>query len=158
MGTADLLRRLFAYDDWANRETLAALQALASPPPRALGWLDHVLAAEVLWLSRLRGEPSPLAVWPELAFEQRARHLDELRDAWAALLDGLRPEGLAREIAYTNSQGEPWTSRVEDVLTHVVTHSAYHRGQIASALRAAGHEPPYTDLAHGARQGLFPVA
>jgi uncharacterized damage-inducible protein DinB len=43
---------------------------------------------------------------------------------------------------------------VDDVLTHVILHSAYHRGQIASAVRAGGETPAYTDLIHAVRQGL----
>jgi uncharacterized damage-inducible protein DinB len=33
-------------------------------------------------------------------------------------------------------------------------HSAYHRGQIASQMRASGKTPAYTDFIHGVRQGL----
>jgi uncharacterized damage-inducible protein DinB len=58
-------------------------------------------------------------------------------------------------IAYKNSKGEPWTSRVQDILTHVFFHSAYHRGQIASEMRRAGYAPAYTDFIHGVRQGLI---
>jgi uncharacterized damage-inducible protein DinB len=61
---------------------------------------------------------------------------------------------ISRRVAYTNSKGEEWTSGVEDILTHVTIHSAYHRGQIASDLRAAGHTPAYTDFIHAVRQGF----
>jgi len=44
---------------------------------------------------------------------------------------------------------------VEDILTHVTIHSAYHRGQIASDLRAAGQAPAYTDFIHAVRLGLI---
>ena len=40
------------------------------------------------------------------------------------------------------------------MLTHVVMHSAYHRGQIASHMRESGLTPAYTDFIHGIRQGL----
>ena len=59
------------------------------------------------------------------------------------------------QITYKNSKGEAWTSAVEDILVHVTTHSAYHRGQIAADLRAAGIQPPYTDYIHAVRQGLI---
>jgi uncharacterized damage-inducible protein DinB len=52
-----------------------------------------------------------------------------------------------------NSKGEPWRSAVGDVLDHVLLHGAYHRGQIASDLRAAGCEPAYTDFIHAVRSG-----
>jgi uncharacterized damage-inducible protein DinB len=60
-----------------------------------------------------------------------------------------------RPVGYRNSKGEPWTSTVGDILTHVVTHSAYHRGQVASELRAAGFIPAYTDFIHAVRQGFL---
>jgi uncharacterized damage-inducible protein DinB len=40
-------------------------------------------------------------------------------------------------------------------LTHVLLHSAYHRGQIASQMRGNGQTPAYTDFIHAVRQGLI---
>ena len=67
----------------------------------------------------------------------------------------LTPADLVRTIAYVNSKGQRWDSPIEDVLVHVLMHGAYHRGQIASALREAGVTPPYTDYIHAARTGLL---
>jgi uncharacterized damage-inducible protein DinB len=81
-------------------------------------------------------------------------------DAWAKALASLWLEYLAntadldKAISYQNSKGEAWSSAVIDVLTHVLMHSAYHRGQIASHMRESGRTPAYTDFIHGIRQGL----
>jgi len=61
---------------------------------------------------------------------------------------------LDQSVSYTNSQGEGWSSTVEEILSHLTVHSAYHRGQIASDLRAAGMTPAYTDYIHATRRGL----
>jgi uncharacterized damage-inducible protein DinB len=37
----------------------------------------------------------------------------------------------------------------------VLFHSAYHRGQIASQMRAAGFTPAYTDFIHAVREGFI---
>jgi uncharacterized damage-inducible protein DinB len=66
----------------------------------------------------------------------------------------LPPAGLDETVDYVNSKGEPWTSSVEDILTHTVLHSSYHRGQIASDMRASGHAPAYTDYIHARRRGF----
>jgi len=65
------------------------------------------------------------------------------------------PANLSQMISYKNSRGEAWTSAVQDVLTHVLMHSAYHRGQIASHMRVSGQTPAYTDFIHAVRQGLI---
>ena len=144
------LERLLRYDLWANGETLASLR-LPPTPAKSLAWMGHIVAAELLWLTRLRSEAPPVPVWPDLTLEQCAERLEELKSAWPAYLETVSGSDLGTSVTYTNSKGESWTSTVEEIVTHVVIHSAYHRGQIASNLRAAGHQPAYTDYAHATR-------
>lgn len=148
------LHRLIRYDIWANRETLGSLQQTV-PPPRSLRWLGHIIGAEYLWLARMEGKPATLPVWPDLSLEDCGRHLRELSDKLLESVAERSPERLTEEVAYTNSKGEPWASTVEDILTHIAIHSAYHRGQIAADVRAAGHIPAYTDYIHAVRQGFI---
>jgi len=154
MDLLDHLRRQFAYDDWANREVLAALRASAHPAARPRQLLAHILSAERLWLERILEQPQSLPVWPDFTFDQCEAQLTELSRLWREFLVQLSDAGLSKKITYKNSKGEPWTSTVEDILTHVLLHSAYHRGQIASLVRAGGDQPAYTDYIHAVRQGL----
>jgi uncharacterized damage-inducible protein DinB len=140
----DRVSRLIRYDIWANRETLGSLER-NSPPSKSLRWMAHILGAEQLWMARLRRLEPALPVWPDLDLEECGMQLDELSRLWPAYLAGLS----------TNSKGESWTSTVEEILTHVTIHSAYHRGQIAADLRSAGSDPAYTDYIHAVRQGLI---
>ncbi|HZA97376.1 MAG TPA: DinB family protein [Gemmatimonadales bacterium] len=144
----DVLARLLRYDIWANREMLDSIPP-RNPPPRSLRWMNHIVAAELLWLSRMAGKPAPLPVWPDMSLGDCAKHLNDLS---GELIESLDYGPLTQPVAYTNSKGESWTSTVEEILTHVAIHSAYHRGQIASDLRTAGHEPAYTDYIHAIRQ------
>jgi uncharacterized damage-inducible protein DinB len=149
------LRRQFAYDDWANREVLAGLKANAHASVRPRQLLAHILSAERLWLERIRKQPQSLPVWPDFTLIQVEAQITDLARLWREFLDQLPPAGLSETVVYKNSKGEPWTSTVEDILTHVVLHSAYHRGQIASLVRAGGAQPAYTDFIHAVRQGLI---
>jgi uncharacterized damage-inducible protein DinB len=149
------LQRQFAYDEWANREALAALNASAGPSARALQLLAHILSAERLWLERIRKQPQSLPVWPDFTLDQCEAQITDLAQLWRKFLAQLSDAGLSEKVTYKNSKGEPWTSTVEDVLTHVVLHSAYHRGQIASQMRAGGKQPAYTDFIHAVRQRLI---
>ena len=156
MSLLDHHTRMFAYDRWANAEVIAALRNSDPPPPRSLRFMAHLLAAERLWLGRLQRDPTPVAVWPDLTLAQCEARQDEMARLWPEYLGALRESSLGERVEYVNSKGEPWRSAVGDILTHVVTHSAYHRGQIATDMRAAGATPPYTDFIHAVRKGLVP--
>jgi uncharacterized damage-inducible protein DinB len=147
------LRRQFAYDEWANREVLGALRNSRAPAARGRQLLAHILSAELLWLERLQQQPQTQPVWPELNVEQCEEWNAKVAGLWRDYFATLEPDDLTRAVSYKNSKGEPWTSTVEDVATHVLMHSAYHRGQLASWMRANGDTPAYTDFIHAVRQG-----
>ncbi len=147
------LTRLFHYNRWANHEALASVSAAAAPPPRSLRLMGHIVGAEALWHARLVGAGAPMAVWPDLGLKQMETWLGDLDGMWRTYLARVVPARLGERISYTNTKGEPFVSTVEDILTHVVLHSAYHRGQIAADVRAAGHQPANTDFSHAARTG-----
>ena len=149
----DRFRRELHYDDWANREVLRHLQRESSPPASCVGWFAHVLGAKAEWLARLEGQKSELPVWPKLTLDELEPSLGRLRERWTHYLERLGPADLARSISYVNTKGDTWRSRIDDVLTHVLVHGAYHRGQIASAMREAGLTPPLTDYIHATRSG-----
>jgi uncharacterized damage-inducible protein DinB len=146
------LRRQFTYDQWANREVLANLRTSACPRAQTLKLLAHILSAERLWLERIRMQPQSLPVWPEFSADECETQIAEMASLWREYLASLSEKQLSESISYQNSKGEPWSSTVEDILTHVVLHSAYHRGQIASHTRAVGETPAYTDFIHAVRQ------
>ena len=168
MNLADYLRRQFSYDEWANREVLASIRAAGSGNERSLQIMSHILAAELVWLERLKQIPQSVPVWllavdhiwdyrvwPKPDLEQCEALAAQLGGQWLEFLDLITAGDVSQSISYKNSKGEAWTSDIVDVLTHVVMHSAYHRGQIASHMRASGQTPAYTDFIHGVRQGLF---
>lgn len=147
------IRRLFAHDDWANRQTLRSLEVRRGPPAKALKLLGHIIASEHLWLDRIHGRATG-PVWPALPPAECAFEIRRLRRDWEAFFERLDEGELERMADYVSSKREPWSSRVRDILRHVVLHSAQHRGQIALVLREAGWEPAYTDYIHAIRSGL----
>lgn len=150
MTRTDLLG-LFAYDTWANREALTSVGPAAAAAPKAASLMAHVAATAELWLARVRAEPAPLPVWPDLSLQECGRVLARGAAAWNAYLDAAGDAELAREVVYTNSKGETHRNLVSDIAMHVVLHAHYHRGQIAALVRGAGHTPAYTDFIHAVR-------
>jgi uncharacterized damage-inducible protein DinB len=149
MSTANpLLAQLFAHLAWANARVLEALRT--SPEAEGLRLFAHVVAAEEVWLARIEQRRPRNAVWPQLSLDECALLSSDNERAFAALLaDEAR---LATDVRYTNSAGFEFRNSVTDVLTHVAMHGAYHRGQIARAIRGSGETPPYTDFIGYARR------
>jgi uncharacterized damage-inducible protein DinB len=141
----DHLGKLFRHLTWADERTLEALRAAGGPPPKALEVYSHVLAAEHLWLARLRQVPSRYPVWPVLTLEECTALGEELQAEYAEFLSRLDRASLTGEVAYTNSAGASFRSSIEDILLHVALHCAYHRGQVAQLLRQGGATPQPTD-------------
>jgi uncharacterized damage-inducible protein DinB len=138
------LQSLFAHMAWADQRALASLQTGAAPP-QARELYAHVVAVERVWLDRIHGNPTPFSTWPSFDLERSAALSRENASAYEAYLRDLGPAGLDREIAYVNSAGEGFRSRVEDILLQVFLHGQYHRGQIAAQVRQAGGTPSPTD-------------
>ncbi len=149
------LQRLFDHMTWADRRVLDLLNA--SPGVRqhsVLRLFSHLLAAERVWMLRLRGEDaSRQLIWPEWTLEELNAAAAESTSSYASFLEALRDEDLAGEVAYANSQGVVFRTRIVDILTHVALHGSYHRGQIAAAVRASGEEPVNTDFITFVREG-----
>lgn len=147
------LQQLFAYDDWANRETAQSVLRAAAAPGKAQRILAHLVGTQWLWYARLRQETPRMAVWPELSPAECLAELPQLRAAWEGYFAALDPPALQRVVSYTNTKGERWSDSVHDILMHIVLHGGYHRGQVATLLRDSGHEPAYTDFIHAVRTG-----
>lgn len=109
------------------------------------------MAAEHVWLNRLRQTKARYAVWPTLDVAECAEVGKENAAAFKKYVDDADAPTLATEIPYVNSAGQSFVSRVDDILTHVALHGAYHRGQIATLVRQGAGKPVSTDYIAFAR-------
>ncbi len=144
MATVDFFQKLFTYNHWANQEVLSTLTA--NHNDQALRFLRHIIGAEQIWLARLHQEDTAsILVWPTLSLAECSTCLDDLQHRWKTFLDALLPEKLTEKVIYHNTQGVRFETPLQDILMHVVMHSAYHRGQITSSIRGSGGTPTPTD-------------
>jgi len=49
-------------------------------------------------------------------------------------------------VQYRTTTGAPYENTVEEILTQVLLHGAYHRGQIALLVRQLDGQPAVTDF------------
>jgi uncharacterized damage-inducible protein DinB len=147
----DALTRLFAHMRWADLRILESLRQPAAATTRALEIFAHILAAEHVWLARVRGTPPRVPVWPPLALEECATLAAETHGAFDALVRSLDDAAAERLVRYRNSAGAEFQSRLSDILLHVALHGTYHRGQVSLLVRTAGAVPATTDFIELAR-------
>jgi uncharacterized damage-inducible protein DinB len=155
MTVLDFLRHQFKYDSWANREQQRVLSSLSTPPEQATKLLNHIIAAQWLWLDRLQQSPQRTAVWPGMALADCDSQLQQLETAWQTYLSGLSDADLSKPCSYKNSKGEVWSSTALEILNQLILHAAHHRGQISLEIRRTGATPAPVDYIHAVRKGLL---
>lgn len=141
----DHFRKLYKHLEWADARALQSLRAAHSVLKKDLDLYSHILGSEHVWLSRIKGTPAKVAVWPTLTLDEAERLASENVAAFEGVISELTEDSRETPITYRNSAGDQFTSILEDILTHVCLHGAYHRGQIAASVRAAGDAPNPTD-------------
>ncbi len=144
MDSVEHLKRLYRFNDWANRIVLRSLRE--SNSEKANAYLAHVLVTENEYFERLYGKDSTgFDFWPEMSLDGCSQLAQENAARFEKLLDGFDENGLGQTVSYKTSEGEAVSNTFREVLTHVLFHSMNHRGQILTALRSEGFEPPSID-------------
>jgi len=137
--------RLFQFDRWANLEVIGSLKTCPEMPRKAVALLSHYLQEQ--WVAHkllTTGQATNRNDIAELSFEQCQAEVEKLADAWRNYLLGKSDEQFETSFTYLNAVGRPTERVVSDLLTDIVDHGTYHRGQIASLVRHAGGEPAKT--------------
>jgi len=151
-----LLLEQLKYNQWAVHHYIKAAEQLdLAQLKRNLHssfWsihdtLGHMLWVEELWFERWQGhlftQTFNPANYPTLEFVNQ--HLKEIHAKQIHLLESFEPGTENRRISYVNFQGETWEYSLAQMVQHLMFHSAYHRGQLATMLRQLGKVPPKTD-------------
>lgn len=143
----DLLLRLLRHKAWANAMLLDAFAALGDAHP-ATGLtaraLAHTHVVDRIFLAHLRGErhgyasanPAQVPAWEALASDIRAT--DQALLAYAATLD---EAAMAERLRFTFTDGAPGCMSRAEMLMHLVTHGAGHRGQVSAVQLLHGLVP-----------------
>ena len=153
----ETLGDLYLYNSWANEQTLQAASRLSAADfDRDLKGsycsvretLTHIVWAEWIWLQRWKGV-SPTVVFPAADYptvDSLRRQFEAVATERSAFLRGRSAEQILQVVEYTNRRGQTWRYPLWQQLYHVVNHSTYHRGQVATMLRQLGAAPAATDL------------
>lgn len=137
--------KLYKYNAWATNRVIATLVRQKVQDAKVLSLLGHIVAAQFLWLHRIKSLPPPdVKLWGEYSLDQLVGMSEGAAQQWLEFVQN--NEDFNREMTYKNYVGEPYTNNVENIMIHLVNHSSYHRAQIAMLLRQKGFEPINTDF------------
>jgi uncharacterized damage-inducible protein DinB len=147
MADSRQLRRLVAYNQWADGRILAAIdglpeEELARPREAYFGTiaanLRHTLMAQRIWLARWRGErpaydEAITASWPEAYAVTHA--------ILGTFVAGLSDADADRAVSYTDLRGNARQLPLAHTITHVVNHGTAHRAETGLLLERLGRSP-----------------
>ena len=137
--------KLYQYNAWANKRVINCLTRQNISDEKILGIVGHIVAAQFLWLHRIKGlPPANVKLWGEYTLEQVTTMAEEAGQLWLDFVEST--EDFNRQLTYNNYVGEPYVNNVEMIMIHLVNHSSYHRAQVAMLLRQKGFEPINTDF------------
>ena len=144
------IRALIGYVRWANQRLLDAAARLSSEEfTRELGasfgsvrgTLVHIMYGERRWLQFWTDGTFAAAMDPA-AFPDTAT----ITASWSQLeldrqtfVDGLTDAKLAMRVSVGDQ-----SYTLGELIQHILDHSTYHRGQVASLIRQLGYAPPPT--------------
>jgi uncharacterized damage-inducible protein DinB len=160
----DHYRMFAAYNAWANRTLYEAVGKLDDAAYRQNlgaffgslhGTLNHLLAADRIWMKRFTGTgdaPTSLdtILHEDFADLRAARQAEDER--LAAFIDSLSPERIAANFSYSPlTNPATVTHPLGPALTHVFNHQTHHRGQCHAMLTALGRPSITLDLIYFVR-------
>lgn len=136
--------RLLEYDFWANNRVFEAIENAQNSLPADLeDMLSHVFGAKEIWLKRVSNEPASSDLFRRKNMEELQGLNTRLNDHWKQTIEVSQTTNL---VSYSNLAGEAFQTSLSDIITHVVNHGSYHRGQVARTLRESGNTPLATDF------------
>lgn len=153
------LQSLFAQKSWANNELFNAVAAVTSTEHAAdvhtaIRTLNHIYVVDKIFQAHLTGEQHGYTATNTEATPE----LDELQfcvaeaDAWfKSYAASVTSAQLCERIVFRFTDGDAGTMSREEMLLHVITHGAYHRGNVGQMLKSISVVPPrdlYTKFLH----------
>ena len=151
----DMLSTLFSYQAWANGAFFDKLETMGQAQHeaefrQAIRLMNHAYVVAEIFAAHLTGRahayksdntedtPNLAALRLRVAASDKW-YLDYVRDVTAVQL--------AEEIAFSFTDGDKGYMSREEMITHVVLHGGYHRGEVGRILMQLSIETPWDTFA-----------
>ena len=145
----------YHYHIWANEKVFDHLQELPdgvekqkveSVFPTVLDVLAHMYSVDTMWFSVIRGDSfeKTLDLVKQLRRDNQQKELADLKECFegihARCLSFFEvQDDLNRVVTVEHPKFGKLEAPFSDLISHVVNHGTYHRGNITAMLRQLGH-------------------
>lgn len=155
MSSLPLLRTLFSYRAWANAEFLDKMQGFdtelhANERHEAMRLMNHNHVVDQIFTAHLVGATHDFSA-------DNPSEPPSLEDLHAAVtasdqwylnyLDTVTPDQLAESVSFVFTDGDRGRMSREEMLTHLVVHSGYHRGEVGRIMTRLSLNMPWDTFA-----------
>jgi uncharacterized damage-inducible protein DinB len=145
-----ILHTLFAQKSWANNELFNQLATVTAPEHAsavhsAIRTLNHIYVVDRIFRAHLLSEPHGYTATNTDATPS----LGELHfaaaetDAWCEQYStAITPSQFQETITFRFTDGDAGRMPREEMLAHIISHAAYHRGNVGQILKSISVAPP----------------
>lgn len=131
--------QLFDYNFYCNKKLIETCLALDKVPRKSVELFSHILNAHHMWNARIMEKQADYGVfqvhdikdWGDIHYENQRNSFEITTNA----------VDFEKRIDYENTEGRLYISNLQDILFHIINHSAHHRGQVSVDFRQNGIEP-----------------
>lgn len=135
----------FEYELWANKMVFEALRKINDNDERSLLLFSHLLSGHCMWLSRIKAEEFTTTLFQERNLDEIEVLMNENAKLWNIYLQTITNDELNRVIHFIYPpDGSKRKMSIGDALTHLISHSAYHRGQIVARMKGKIEPMPHS--------------
>lgn len=146
--------KMAKYNAWANTRLYGMARGLPDESYRKNvgaffgslhGTLNHLLAADRIWMRRFTGTGDHPAKLNAILFEdlpslEFARKEEDKRIV--QYVGGLSDNDIGKDLDYSTLSGAPQRNPLRDLLAHFFNHQTHHRGQAHTILTVLGIPEP----------------
>lgn len=155
MSASALLRSLFHYQAWANDEVLEKIDGLDPDRHRqerhtATRLINHSYVVGQIFAAHLVGARHGYSSdnTTETPKPRDLRAAMAASDRWyLEYLETVTPELLAEPVPFVFTDGDKGCMSRQEMLTHVVIHGGYHRGEVGRIMAELSVSPPWDTFA-----------
>ena len=145
-----ILASLFAQKSWANRELFDVVASVTSTEHAAslhtaIRTLNHIYVVDRIFRAHLAGGTHPYTATntPETPELGELHFTVTETDLWFEnYVSNIGAPALAESLAFQFTDGDSGRMTREEMLFHVLTHGAYHRGNVGQILKGISVAPP----------------